>query len=124
MSMPETPMHEDDRTPRTEDDIGAAWKLAIMKSKAVAKFVKEAPDDHLGSGIPTADASHQSATLFRAHDICVRLGFAEPHGGRHARTAIQSPAQLDLPHLCGCQGARNLLVSDLSIKGQQRRPRR
>jgi hypothetical protein len=61
--MPETPMNKDGRHSAAEHHIGAPRQRAVMQAIAVAKGMREPPNDHFRFRVFAADKRHSLATL-------------------------------------------------------------
>lgn len=61
MLVPEATMHQHNLAAPRKDEIRRAGQVAPVQAKAIAERVRKAPDQHLGLGVPLANAPHVSA---------------------------------------------------------------
>lgn len=59
--MPEATMNQHNLATPRKDEIWRAWQVASVQAKAIAERVRKSPDQHLGLGVPLANAPHLSA---------------------------------------------------------------
>ena len=63
MAVPEATMHENDRAPAWQDDVGCPRQMARMQCKSQAAGVKVPAHGKLGERVLLAHLSHQGGTL-------------------------------------------------------------
>lgn len=65
MAVPEAAVHEYHSSSTAQNQIWTSWQILAVKRVAQTAGMQEAADRHLGRGMLTADAPHQSgARLF------------------------------------------------------------
>jgi hypothetical protein len=78
--VPETPVHEDHRSPPWENDVGRTGQVTAMESEPIPKAVQRTTYEDLGSGVLLPDPGHRVSALSRGERIGHR-------GKERARTA-------------------------------------
>jgi len=58
MTMPKTTVHEDNRSPLLERQIGTAREVRAVQPESEPHTMSSSPDEQLGLGILVADRSH------------------------------------------------------------------
>src|SRR5216684_2697507 len=58
VTVPEAAMHENNLAPRSENEVGAARQILLVKPVAIAQREDQSADQHLGARVPGSHARH------------------------------------------------------------------
>lgn len=91
MTMPETPIYEDNTLIFGQDYVRASWQAPVVGTVAQPFLEQETPDKQFCLGVPAFDGAHEGTSLCRSETVC--------HGSRvplKMRTGHHYPAFLHI----------------------------